>query len=100
MITPTAATLKDRKKGKSMRVVVIRDLNEKEVNIYGYGEYLGQQPCPRLSGKNAPKIILENGELIWGLCCWWDNPEHFENTILRNRRINIVPTGSPLAKIG
>ncbi|WP_313184264.1 hypothetical protein [Lacrimispora sp.] len=73
-----------------MRVIVIRDANKNEVNIYGYGEYVGREPCPILHNIPNPKIVLDNGNVVWDCECWWGNAESFEKEKLLGRKINIV----------
>jgi hypothetical protein len=76
-----------------MRVLAIRDANKTEINIYGYGKYEGDEPCPMMGGIRNPKIVLDNGDVVWGCECWWGDVEKAEQELqLRTgkRRINIV----------
>ena len=75
---------------KKMRVVAIRDADEKEINIYGYGECVGNEPCPVLSGIPNPKIVLDDGSVVWGCECWWGPAEKFEKEMIAGRQINVV----------
>lgn len=64
------------------RVIAIRntDKENKKIYIYGYGNYVGEEECPKLHNLKNPKIILDNGEVVWGFECWWtDNIKKIEN---------------------
>lgn len=73
-----------------MRVIAIRNADENEVNIYGYGEYVGNEPCPIFYNMLDSKIVLDNGKIVWGCQCWWGNAERCEREIILGRKINIV----------
>ena len=49
-----------------MRVIAIRNSDEENVYIYGYGEYVGEESCPKLFNCKNPKIVLDNGNVVWG----------------------------------
>ena len=74
-----------------MRVVAIRDAGKTIVNIYGYGEMVGKEPCPLLCDIPNPKIILDDGNVVWGCECWWGDKERFEREELQGRKIIVVP---------
>ena len=42
-----------------MRVIAIRNSDEDNVYIYGYGEYVGEEPCPKLFNLKNPKITFD-----------------------------------------
>ncbi len=73
------------------RVIAIRNADKNDVNIYGYGEMVGEEPCPYLFDIPNPKIVLDSGEVVWGCECWWGNAEKFEKEQLCGRRIVFVP---------
>lgn len=63
-----------------MRVGVLFsvDYNAKIVQLIGYGELVGDEIPPKninpwISGGNRPnpKIILDDGDIVWGCECWW-----------------------------
>jgi hypothetical protein len=58
-----------------MRVGVIfsssSDRGNKIVKFLGYGKYEGDVPCPFLDGSPNPKLVLDNGTIVWGCQCWW-----------------------------
>ena len=84
-------------KGEAIRtakgdyVIAIRDANKDQVNIFGCGVYVGDEPCPYLHDRLNPKIVLDDGNIVWGCECWWCNAEEFEREQLGSRKINIVP---------
>ena len=74
----------------SERVIAIQKSDEKNVYIYGYGEYVGKEPCSKLHNIENPKIILDNGNVIWGCECWWGNADRVEKEIIKDRNIIVV----------
>jgi hypothetical protein len=57
------------------RIGAIQKADEKTVWLYGYGTYQGEQVPPtgvahELGWKN-PKLLLDNGTIVWGQECWW-----------------------------
>jgi len=80
-------------------IITVQDADDKEVRIFGYGKYVGDEIPPKDTtgafgldlhkmGVKNPKIVLEDGSIVWGCQCWWANREKFE---IGNRRIKIVP---------
>lgn len=61
---------------KGIRVGAILDMNQDEgwVRLLGYGTYEGDE-CPVIDGEEFPmenpKIVLDNGKVVWGMECWW-----------------------------
>lgn len=77
-----------------MRVLAVRDATATEVNIYGYGKYVGDEPCPIFDGIPNPKIVLDSGEVVWGCECWWGAAEAAEQKLqiqTGGRKVNTVP---------
>jgi hypothetical protein len=78
------------------RVGAIRDANETTVHMFGYGFYVGDELPPKevmeLTLPN-PKIILDNGDVIWGCQCWWSNEAKVQE-IIGDREVVIVPIPS------
>ena len=74
-----------------MRVLALRDANETDVNIYGYGTYVGDEPCPYFYDIPNPKIVLDSGEVVWGCECWWGDIEKMEEKFFSpERKLNVV----------
>ena len=64
------------------RVGVIHMADEAHIELYGYGTYKGEETPPKdlveagalfkhLGDKPNPKILLDNGKVIWGCECWF-----------------------------
>lgn len=70
-----------------MRVIAIRNSDEDSVYIYGYGEYVGEEPCPKLFNCKNPKIVLDNGNIIWGCECWWGEATKVEKEVIQGRNV-------------
>lgn len=87
---------------KGQRVVAISSADDEEVRIFGYGIYVGDEVPPKgtpgvfgidlgeLLIKN-PKIVLDNGGVVWGCQCWWGDAERFDKEKLGDRKIVEVP---------
>lgn len=63
------------KVGMRVGVILSSEPEEKVVNLFGYGVYGGEQPLPPefgpLEGLPNPCILLDSGEKVWGIECWW-----------------------------
>lgn len=83
-----------------MRVIAIQDADEKEIRAFGFGEYVGDEVPPSDTGglgpilheakQLNPKIVLDNGDVVWGCECWWGNEERFYKEMHRGRKIVFV----------
>lgn len=81
------------------RVGAVRDANESVVNLLGYGVYAGEEVPPKGvglcgidvhdMGLSNPKIVLDNGSVVWGCQCWW-GPEDKIKKWIGGRKVNIV----------
>lgn len=88
------------------RVFAVLDADDKTVRLLGFGTYAGDEvpPAPvgmhRLFGDTweewakgmasegvpdplrcrptNPKIVLDDGEVVWGAECWWGPEERYE----------------------
>ena len=83
-----------------IRVVAVQDMDEKEVRIFGYGKYVGDEVpdnkalglarlCHIMNRKN-PKIVLDSGDVVWGGECWWGPVEGFTKEV-GARKLTTVP---------
>lgn len=73
-----------------MRVAALMDSNPKtkKIRMFGYGEYVGDEvpgsdsvgfaSLLHNSGIKNPKIVLDNGQVVWGCECWWGPADGFE----------------------
>lgn len=73
---------------KGERVGAIRNANEEIVYLYGFGTYQGYEIHPVIGIPN-PKILLDNGNVVWGCECWWGSEEKVKQMI-GNRKIEFV----------
>jgi hypothetical protein len=68
-----------------MRVGAILSIEEEVVKILGYGEYSedsipdecagGMGPILRRACVSNPKIVLDDGNIVFGCECWWGEEE-------------------------
>lgn len=74
------------------RVYAVRNEDEENVYLYGYGEYIGNQPSeddltmdtpfgPQTMPKGTPnpQIKLDDGSVLWGYECWWGPEKGFSS---------------------
>lgn len=79
-----------------MRVGAILGANQDAVEFLGYGEYVGDEvPPPEINpllnvGSPNPKIVLDNGDVVWGCECWWGPEEEIKDSIKDKTIVNIT----------
>lgn len=67
--------------GEKVGVILGADPVKKIVKYLGYGTYQGDQERPPegIGGFNiglpGPKIVLDNGDVVWGCECWWGSAQ-------------------------
>ena len=87
------------------RIGAIQSANQEEVRLYGYGVYVGDEVPPEgavllghdlhVAGIRNPKLVLDNGDVIWRCQGWWGWEEQVQASI-KGRRVVIVPVpGNP-----
>ena len=37
--------------------------------------WMTEEPCPLLGGALNPRIVLDDGSILWGCECWWEPVE-------------------------
>lgn len=87
------------KRAVSRRVGAIFASNATEVLFFGWGKYVGYEiPPPGIGlmgndfcdvGHKTPKIILDNGKVVWGCECWWGAEDQIKSH-LKGKRITEV----------
>lgn len=90
------------------RVGAVLSSNEEHVSFLGWGEYVGDEVPPANTDPESfmtllhendipnPKIVLDNGSVVWGCQCWW-GPEQKILDWIDNRKVVIVDIeGNPL----
>lgn len=77
------------------RVGAILSADAEEVHFLGYGIYAGEEVPPEgpgflgmlhTLGRSNPKIILDDGKVVWGCECWWGSEVDIRRSI-GDRRI-------------
>ena len=65
------------------RVGAIQKTDDSTVFLYGYGTYLGIHVPPENIGFGIPnpKIALDDGQIVYGLQCWWGTEERVQKMI-------------------
>lgn len=64
------------------RIGALLSGDSKSVKLIGFGIYAGDEVPPADAGGMAealnecgvtsPKLILDDGQIVWGCECWWD----------------------------
>ena len=93
------------------RVFAAQKADDSTVYLYGHGVYEGdfEPPIPPLGGTwdefdemgrgilgddyqrpTNPRILLDSGEYVWGMQCWWGNDSRFDEFV-NGRQIVEVP---------
>ena len=66
----------------------------------GFGTYMGDEIPPNEGpesltsllaemGQTNPKILLDDGEVVWGCECWWSGEEETEIILSQNERVDV-----------
>jgi len=70
---------------KGDRVGVILGISDGVIYLLGYGTFEGYEVPPpgerggglrdvfHREGRLTPKIVLDNGKVVWGCECWWQD---------------------------
>lgn len=82
------------------RVGAIRNADDTTVYLFGYGTYQGEEIPPKGTvgafgidlgevGIRNPKILLDDGNVVWGCQCWW-GPENKIKALIGSRQVKYV----------
>lgn len=81
------------------RVGAVAYANQETVALYGYGTYRGDEVPPAgvkclgvdigSLGIPNPKIVLDDGKVVWGCQCWW-GPEEKVRGMVGDREVVMV----------
>ena len=82
------------------RVGALLCVDDKLVQLIGYGVYVGDEIPPKEIGDLGffvplvpnPRINLDNGFTVYGCQCWWDE-EIAIKTVINNREVAYVDPG-------
>lgn len=80
------------------RVGAILSLSDGTAKFLGYGTYVGNhipEDCDKGSflellkeqGISNPKIVLDNGKIVWGCDCWWGSEQQVEKYLKSAKKI-------------
>jgi len=82
------------------RVGAILSIENGQIKFLGYGIYVGKEiPPPGIKflgmdynqfGLENPKIILDNGDIVWGCQCWWGSEKAIRDTLEKCDKDKIV----------
>lgn len=93
----------------SKRVYAVLGADRDRIQLIGFGEYTGDEvPSEEAAGPMAkamhevgipnPKIVLDNGEVVWGCECWW-GPEDEWSKIAEGKTIINVDMAAERVKV-
>jgi len=73
------------------RVIAISHSEGDKVFIFGFGKYVGDEIPVTAGGwmgdglrenqMTNPKIVLDNGKVVWGCECWWGDEEGMRKSL-------------------
>ena len=107
---PSAARKKGTMKyGIGDRIGAIRNSDKDTAYIFGYGVYAGDEvppddvmgPFGRLGLYRAknPKLIMDDGTVVWGCECWWGGEDSIRKNI-GTRSVELVkPERTPATDV-
>lgn len=85
---------------KNDRVGAILGGKNGKIEFLGYGIYQGEEIPPKgismfgidlaEMGLSNPKILLDNGDVVWGCQCWWGSEERVKKQLEGKEVINIT----------
>lgn len=77
------------------RVFAVLSATETVIDYLGEGVYEGDQPCPYLFENPNPKIVLDTGETVWGMQCWWGPLERWDEFAKGRAVRHVAPKSVP-----
>jgi hypothetical protein len=78
------------------RVVAICNDDGTTVNLFGFGVYQGDKPCPYVGGVDNPYIQMDDGSHMWGCICWWGPEDVFNASEEGKRPRKMVKATDPI----
>jgi len=88
--------------GPRVGAILCIDEEAGELMLIGYGVYVGDfvpegavgnvADLTKLLGKKNPKIVLDNGKVVWGCECWWGPEKEIKKSVeaARNKGMKIT----------
>ena len=72
------------------RVFAVRNADNETVYMFGRGVYEGRKEGGPMGGFPNPKILLDDGNVVWGCECWWGRADR-EDEYIGGRKVEMVP---------
>lgn len=78
--------------------------SEGVVRFLGFGQYVGDEIPPREGGPSLtnmlyeaqranPKIVLDNGDIVWGCECYWGPEDHMKAELMKASEVKEIRIG-------
>ncbi len=84
----------------SRRVGAVQSCKEGHMKLFGYGDYIGDflpveavgwmAEAARKAGVTNPKIMLDNGKVIYGCECWWGNEDRVKEMVAAAEKVTDI----------
>ncbi len=84
----------------SRRAGAVQSLGEGHIELFGYGDYVGDflpieavgylAEVAREAGAPSPKIILDNGKAIYGCECWWRDEGKVKKMVAAAKKVTNI----------
>lgn len=78
------------------RIGAILKADKETVHLIGFGVYDGEQIPPKninpmlhAHGIQNPKLVMDDGQVVWGCECWWASEEETK-TMIGDRNVVTV----------
>lgn len=77
------------------RIGAVLSADSEQVMFLGWGVYGGREESPpeniatMMQGIPNPKLIMDDGNVIWGCECWWAPEEKIKEMIGARRVVNV-----------
>lgn len=86
--------------GSRIGAILSLNGNKKQVELIGYGTYAGDEVPPAGTagigavlhevGITTPKLVLDDGQVVWGCECWWGPEDELKGRI-QDDGLEIIP---------
>ena len=80
------------------RIGALLSATRDEVQLLGYGVYAGEAipdaaaggmaELVRSAGMTNPKLVLDNGQVVWGCECWWGPEAEVRQRVAQYPRVS------------
>lgn len=76
------------------RIGAVLKSDRDTIHVIGYGTYEGMHvPDEEVGGFNLgipnPKLVLDDGSVVWGCECWWGSEDQIKDSIAGRTVINV-----------